>query len=642
MEMEDQYGMADLRQLMNGTRSHFPAIPQPTELFPGHHRPGMSPSVQPFEMMMMGGHPVVGPAAADILPRGFNHHHHHHQHQQQHHQFMMSDNSAATSGGASITTITATSAPSLSGGGGGGGLELGESGGCLGMMDGGTGRWPRQETLTLLEIRSRLDSKFKEANQKGPLWDEVSRIMCEEHGYQRSGKKCREKFENLYKYYKKTKEGKAGRQDGKHYRFFRQLEALYGDTTTTTTSNNHHQISSSSIPEPHFINNNNSNLPFPTLNTTTTTTTSQPNKLLDHHYQGPYQSSLSLSNSSEFDSSSSEDDFSNEKRKRSGSGGSSRWKVKIKEFIDSQMRKLMEKQETWLEKLMRTLEQKEKERSLREEEWRKQESARINKEHKFWAKERAWIEARDAALMDALHKLTGKEVHYNLSSSSPDQEEEEGLMLAAAAVTATAADREEDERVTPNRDESTWPESEVSRLIQFRTSMDSRFEQGGFPEEVLWEDIAAKLACLGYERSGLMCKDKWESINHYVKVSNNNNNNELSKKRKDNSRSSSIGNYLFHNNTTTTNENSSANDNNNNNNNYNHGGGGGVYSCDQMSSHGQTTAGARSLQQVNDGSSPSNNANNVHDNCFPFLMGEGDHHLWENYGLKLSKGGQNQ
>lgn len=41
--------------------------------------------------------------------------------------------------------------------------------------DGGTGRWPRQETLTLLEIRSRLDSKFKEANQKGPLWDEVSR-----------------------------------------------------------------------------------------------------------------------------------------------------------------------------------------------------------------------------------------------------------------------------------------------------------------------------------------------------------------------------------------------------------------------------------------------------------------------------------
>lgn len=40
---------------------------------------------------------------------------------------------------------------------------------------GGNGRWPRQETLTLLEVRSLLDHKFKEANHKGPLWDEVSR-----------------------------------------------------------------------------------------------------------------------------------------------------------------------------------------------------------------------------------------------------------------------------------------------------------------------------------------------------------------------------------------------------------------------------------------------------------------------------------
>ena len=67
------------------------------------------------------------------------------------------------------------------------------------------------------------------------------RIMSEEHGYQRSRKKCREKFENLYKYYKKTKEGKAGRQDGKHYRFFCQLEALYGETSNTN-----------SVPESHI------------------------------------------------------------------------------------------------------------------------------------------------------------------------------------------------------------------------------------------------------------------------------------------------------------------------------------------------------------------------------------------------------
>jgi hypothetical protein len=218
--------------------------------------------------------------------------------------------------------------------------------------------------------------------------------MCEEHGYQRSGKKCREKFENLYKYYKKTKEGKAGRQDGKHYRFFRQLEALYGQNNNP---------SSSSLPENNFCTNNNQDM---------------------FHSQNKHCDSLSLTNSTEFDTSSSDNDDHNnessiEKRKKKMSGRSF-WKVKIKDFIDSQMKKLVVKQEEWLEKLTKTLEQKEKERVLREEEWRKQEKERLEKEHKFWAKERAWIEARDAALMEALHKFKGNDEIINTQSSSHD------------------------------------------------------------------------------------------------------------------------------------------------------------------------------------------------------------------------------
>jgi hypothetical protein len=41
--------------------------------------------------------------------------------------------------------------------------------------DGVGGRWPRQETLTLLEVRSRLHARFRQSTQKAPLWDEVSR-----------------------------------------------------------------------------------------------------------------------------------------------------------------------------------------------------------------------------------------------------------------------------------------------------------------------------------------------------------------------------------------------------------------------------------------------------------------------------------
>lgn len=212
------------------------------------------------------------------------------------------------------------------------------------------------------------------------------RIMCEEHGYQRNGKKCREKFENLYKYYKKTKEGKAGRHDGKNYRFFRQLEALYGENSNQT-----------SLPETNFVNNFNFQNPSKTTNQEVFNNN-------DH--------SLSLTTNStdfEIDTSSSDD----EKGKRKSSGRRS-WKVKIREFIDSQMKKLVDKQEEWLSKLVKTLEDKEMERVLREEEWRTQEAKRVEKEQKFWSKERAWIEARDAALMEALKNIGGREMKVEL------------------------------------------------------------------------------------------------------------------------------------------------------------------------------------------------------------------------------------
>lgn len=358
-----------------------------------------------------------------------------------------------------------------------------------------------------------------------------SRIMSEEHGYQRSGKKCREKFENLYKYYKKTKEGKAGRQDGKHYRFFRQLEALYGETSNSTNQ----QIS---VTETHLLN---SNLPFHT---------SQAN------YQEPFfqahklsTDSLSLSNSSEFDTSSSEENEKGAVERRR------RWKAKIKDFIDSQMKKLMEKQEAWLEKMVKTLESKEEERMMREEEWRKQ----LEREHKFWANERAWIEARDAALMAALQKLTSKG-ELKASSSSPPVDQ---YMI-------------------------NWEEPEITRLIQIRTSMEARFQQSGCAEEVLWEEIATKMACLGYESSASICKNKWDRINSYLTKSECNNN----KKRRESSR-----NCFFQNNEMDI----------------------------ALEEH-------RSSSPTN-----SNISNSVNDSCFPFMMVDGEN-MWDGYNVKLNKG----
>lgn len=36
-------------------------------------------------------------------------------------------------------------------------------------------RWPRQETLALLKIRSDMDVAFRDSGLKAPLWEEVSR-----------------------------------------------------------------------------------------------------------------------------------------------------------------------------------------------------------------------------------------------------------------------------------------------------------------------------------------------------------------------------------------------------------------------------------------------------------------------------------
>lgn len=478
--MEEQYGITDLTHYMNGRV--FTAIPQP----PPHTQ--QPPHDLHYDMVMMGG--GGGGGGGGMMFR--------------------SDS----------TTGTGSTTASLSAGGGGLDMEIG--GGLdmeIGGGGGGNGRWPRQETLTLLEVRSRLDSKFKEANQKGPLWDEVSRIMSEEHGYQRSGKKCREKFENLYKYYKKTKEGKAGRQDGKHYRFFRQLEALYGETSTGITPNLNPNPNPTSFSDPHNCN----------VETSAFQGHTHPNNT---SYQEAFQTapsrlcqdSPSLSNnSSAFNTSSSgysnpNDcvDRTNNKRRL----GKRSWKAKIKDFIDAQMRKIMEKQEEWMEKMMKSIEQKEEERVSREEQWRKEEAARFEKEHKFWANERAWMESRDSALMEALHKLTDKECNHK---SPPDDHQNlhdhnHGKIDTTVSVTS-------------------WGENEITRLIQLRTSMETRFEQGGYMEELLWEEIATKMACLGYSRNGVTCKNKWDSINEFLM---------RTKKRKENTRSSNS--YAHHNN----------------------------------------------------------------------------------------------
>lgn len=50
-------------------------------------------------------------------------------------------------------------------------------GGDDGERNSGGPRWPREETLALLKIRSEMDTAFRDSALKAPLWDEVSRYL---------------------------------------------------------------------------------------------------------------------------------------------------------------------------------------------------------------------------------------------------------------------------------------------------------------------------------------------------------------------------------------------------------------------------------------------------------------------------------
>ncbi|KAI6669262.1 hypothetical protein NL676_004147 [Syzygium grande] len=500
--MDDQYGLPDLRQLIATRTTQFSSLL--------HLEPPLPPPPPPRTAIHTSFSPSSPPSSSHYEPT----------------VNMLSTALANANANSTHPFATATPPPSALTGG----FDIFECGSYRSDMIGGAGtssigssRWPRQETLTLLEIRSRLDPKFKEANQKGPLWDEVSRIMSEEHGYNRSGKKCREKFENLYKYYKKTKEGKAGRQDGKNYRFFRQLEAIYGESTTANrkpSSDNSSLVSNINFyPSPNNISSH---------------------AIQDQALQREMSLSFSNSSSHELETASSsennEEDLSaiafmmnsshsSEKKKRlvSESDSSKRskkgWKEKVKHFVDSQMRDIIEKQEAWMENMLKTIELKEQERVCREMEWKREETVRFDCERELWAKQRVWIEARDTALMEALRKFTGHELTIQLPPK--------------------------DRNITKEEEQSTnsFSEPEMLTLIQLITSLEPGFQECGFLREGFWEVISAKMACLGFNRSAGECQEKWENVrNSFRKIT------EWNKKpREDFSRSQNLFFHQLHN-----------------------------------------------------------------------------------------------
>ncbi|KAF8105405.1 hypothetical protein N665_0158s0086 [Sinapis alba] len=437
------------------------------------------------------------------------------------------------------------------GGLGGGGSSSSSSG----------NRWPREETLALLRIRSEMDSTFRDATLKAPLWEHVSRKLLE-LGYKRSAKKCKEKFENVQKYYKRTKETRGGRHDGKAYKFFSQLEALNTtpppssslDATPLSVANPIQPPPSSSsqfpvfpIPltqplQPHSVSFTPNVAPPPPAPTPVGPT-----------FPGLTFSSHSSSTASGMGSDDDDDDDdimdvdqagpSSRKRKRGNRGGG-----KMMELFEGLVRQVMQKQAAMQRSFLEALEKREQERLHREEAWKRQEMSRLAREHEIMSQERAASASRDAAIISLIQKITGHTIQLPPSfSPQPPQPSPPPHQPPPAAKRPSSQPVEPpqlqpimaipqqqvlpspppqpqpqpQQEVMMSSDQSSpsssrWPKAEILALINLRSGMEPRY-QDNVPKGLLWEEISSSMKRMGYNRNAKRCKEKWENINKYYK-----------------------------------------------------------------------------------------------------------------------------
>ncbi|KAK4390970.1 Trihelix transcription factor GT-2 [Sesamum angolense] len=230
-------------------------------------------------------------------------------------------------------------------------------------------------------------------------------------------------------------------------------------------------------------------------------------------------------------------------------------KRKWKDYFERLMKDVIQKQEELQRKFLDTLEKRERDRMAREEAWRVQEMARMNREHELLVQERSMAAAKDAAVIAFLQKVTDQ---HNLQipisnnnappgappenpqptrqpptptpppppmpqqSTLPPPAEPPAQPAAAPAVVAVTPTKILDLSKTDNGGDnllpassSRWPKAEVQALINLRTSLDLKYQDNG-PKGPSGR-ISAAMGKLGYNRSAKRCKEKWENINKYFK-----------------------------------------------------------------------------------------------------------------------------
>lgn len=310
-----------------------------------------------------------------------------------------------------------------------------------------------------------------------------------ELGYNRNAKKCKEKFENIYKYHKRTKDGRSGRPNGKAYRFFEQLEAL-----------DQHSF------DPHPLSPSQGNIQTSLAEATITSTSNVIHNAIPCSIHYPDMNLVDNSTTS----TSGDESEDGHKKKR-----------KLADFFGRLMKQVVDKQENLQRKFIETLEKCERDRMAREEAWKMQELERLRRERELLVQERSIAAAKDAAVLEFLKKFSEQGGPIQLPEKS--MLAERGTMdkqetSNGGSPVQVCLDKQEtcNGREYVQMSSSRWPRDEVDALIRLRTNLDLQYEEH-VPKGPLWEEISTAMKKLGYNRSAKRCKEKWENINKYFK-----------------------------------------------------------------------------------------------------------------------------
>lgn len=198
-----------------------------------------------------------------------------------------------------------------------------------------------------------------------------------------------------------------------------------------------------------------------------------------------------------------EEKLAHEKKKR---------KRKMKEklssmfgFFEGLVKQVIDHQEGLHRKFVEVVQRMDREKSEREEAWRREDAAKYNREAIARAHEQAAALSREALIISHLEKITGQSINLPPRKTAL-------LLVQPDQVITKGPTKEWKSDMISRR----WPKTEVEALIQVRGGLESRFLEPGL-KGPLWEEVSALMASMGYQRSAKRCKEKWENINKYFR-----------------------------------------------------------------------------------------------------------------------------